>query len=392
MNFQEAEKTYQDLRAQYSAGKLNNADFEAEVSKLKVQDAEGRWWQIGVQSGDWYVHDGQKWSKSKPPALTAAPAVAAPPSENPVTAPTVAPVAPNGPKAAGNGPKTAPAKGAVTGKLAPRFFSSAPAGRGTGGLPTPVLIGIIGAVAVIGIVLIVVAYFVISGQGKGSGTPVAGTPRTPTTVAVVAPTSSAPLLPTLPPPPPTNPPVVVPTVATTPTVAITATVAATSTVAISGTASTPAAPRATATKKPAPTVAGPTATKVPNVPPGVYVTGLRLNPAKVDPGTAVTFAVTFLNTTNNLGPTPWLVKIFRCEAACTADELKVNRSVGETPRTSANIIGGTTELSVGMWTFTGGGCNYVASPYYIDPSTGQVLPFPTTSGGDRLYFNFKTCQ
>ena len=68
MNFQEAEKAYQDLRAQYSAGKLSNTDFEAEVSKLKVQDADGRWWQIGVQSGDWYVHDGQKWTKSHPPA------------------------------------------------------------------------------------------------------------------------------------------------------------------------------------------------------------------------------------------------------------------------------------------------------------------------------------
>src|SRR5512135_2215536 len=67
MNFQEAEKAYQDLRAQYSAGKLSNTDFETEVSKLKVQDADGRWWQIGVQSGEWYVHDGQKWTKARPP-------------------------------------------------------------------------------------------------------------------------------------------------------------------------------------------------------------------------------------------------------------------------------------------------------------------------------------
>src|SRR5512141_2983800 len=72
MNFQEAERAYQDLRAQYSAGKLNNSDFEAQVSKLKVQDSEGRWWQIGVQSGEWYMHDGQKWTKARPPAGGAA--------------------------------------------------------------------------------------------------------------------------------------------------------------------------------------------------------------------------------------------------------------------------------------------------------------------------------
>src|SRR5512143_1827081 len=114
MNFQEAEKAYQDLRAQYSAGKLSNTDFEAAVSKLKVQDADGRWWQIGVQSGDWYVHDGQKWTKSRPPAPgTMAAQPAAPPE--------------------GAGPSIAagaagPSGGIPTGggRVRPRLFSAAP--------------------------------------------------------------------------------------------------------------------------------------------------------------------------------------------------------------------------------------------------------------------------
>src|SRR5512143_1624731 len=102
MNFQEAEKAYQDLRAQYSAGKLSNTDFEAEVSKLKVQDADGRWWQLGVQSGDWYVHDGQKWSKSRPP-------VQAPVAAQPAAPPEAA--VPGAAAGATAAPKSSPARG-----------------------------------------------------------------------------------------------------------------------------------------------------------------------------------------------------------------------------------------------------------------------------------------
>jgi hypothetical protein len=390
MNFQEAEKTYQDLRAQYSAGKLNNADFETEVSKLKVQDGDGRWWQIGVQSGDWYVHDGQKWSKSKPPAAATAPATPAAPPETPPA--TLA-------AAASNGSKTAP-KAPQGSKVAPRFFSSAPAGRGNGGLPTPVLIGIIAAVAIVGIGLITAAYFVISGQGQAKPTTVASAQRTPTAiVSAVVPTVPV-VLPTLAAPPTAVPVSVAPTAAAvmTPTAVIalptTAGAAVTTTVAATTTAGAAGTPRATATKKAAATAvpAGPTATKAPNVPPGVYVTNVRTDPKQVDPGSTVNFYVTFLNTSAGTGPNPWLVKIFRCESACTGDELKDNKSIGETPRSTANINGGTTELSVGPWTAGGGGCNYVASPYYVDSATGQLMPFATTNGGNRFYFNFKMCH
>src|SRR5512142_1366414 len=112
MNFQEAEKAYQDLRAQYSAGKLSNTDFEAEVSKLKVQDADGRWWQIGVQSGDWYVHDGTKWSKATPPVRpsTPPPSTAPPASEPPPVIPLAAATGgiPTGPSAAASAKPTGP--------------------------------------------------------------------------------------------------------------------------------------------------------------------------------------------------------------------------------------------------------------------------------------------
>jgi hypothetical protein len=383
MNFQEAERMYQDLRAQYSAGKLSNTDFEAEVSKLKVQDAEGRWWQIGVQSGDWYVHDGQKWTKSKPSMGSAAPLQPPAPAAEEVE-----------PAAGGNTAKSAP-KGKAPSKVTPRLLSVAPAGRGSG-LPTPVLIGIVGVVALVGIGLVVAAYILLSGNGKSPTT----TSKTPTTVAVVGPTGVRPTVP----PPQTSISVTVPTIAPPPTATLAPTTApltitlpltgTTGTTGTTPTASTPAAPRATATKKPATTAtpAGPTPTKTLALAPGVYVTKVRTDPVQVVPGQSVTFYITFVNTSGAGGPTPWLVKVFRCEKDCTGDELRVNKSIGETPKSTANINGGTTEVAVGPWMAGGGGCNYVASPYYIDSATGQVVPFAPTTGVDRFYYNFKMCQ
>ena len=104
MNFQDAEKTYKDLKVQHDSGKLSDSTFEAEVGKLRMQDAQGRWWQIGVQTGEWYMHDGQKWNKAKPP-------VAATPPSEPAPSPEITAVIPRlgaTPKAAAT-PKAEPA-------------------------------------------------------------------------------------------------------------------------------------------------------------------------------------------------------------------------------------------------------------------------------------------
>src|SRR5574340_1033692 len=157
MNFQEAEKAYQDLRAQYSAGKLSSTDFEEQVSKLKLQDAEGKWWQIGVQSGDWYMHDGQKWSKARPPLEEELPTAPAAPPEGETQAapaPAIAPIPGMGAK------ESRP-------RVAPRLFTSKPAGR-EGGLPKPILIGIIGVVAILVLGAFVGILAFVSGQFGGS--------------------------------------------------------------------------------------------------------------------------------------------------------------------------------------------------------------------------------
>jgi len=350
LNFQEAEKTYRNLKAQHAAGKLSDADFEAEVAKLRHQDAQGRWWQLGVQTGEWYMHDGQKWNKAKPPTISAAPAAE--------------------PSAAPEGGVAQPKRG---GALPARLFSAAPAGRGAGGLPPAALIVIIVVVALIAIAAVVGGYLLLSG-GRGPS-PAARATATPTVVLASLPT---PVVPTITLALPTDTPVVVPTIEVT-------TTEATPT-------RTPGAARPTATQRPAtsPTPAGPTATKTPALPPGVYVAKVRTDPPQPNPGSSVTFYVTFLNTSGGVGPSPWLVKVFRCEAACTADEL--SRSIGETPKSTASISGGTTELALGTWLAGVGACNFVASPYYVDTATGQVLPFASTSGQDRFYYNFKLCQ
>lgn len=345
MTFQDAEKTYKDLRAQHAAGKLSDPDFESKVGDLRMQDSQGRWWQIGVQTGEWYMHDGQKWNKAKPPTMAAAPA----------TEPSAV-------------PEGAAPKPKLSSVLPARLFSAAPAGRG-GGLPPATLIIIVAVVALVGLAILIGGYLVISGALGGGAT--ARATSTPTVSIAALP---SPAIPTITLALPTDTPLPPPTIEVTTTEVVTPTRAL--------------VVKPTATKKPA-TPPGPTATKTPSVPPGVYVVKMRLDPAKPTFNTPIIFYVTFLNTSGGVGPTPWLVKLFKCVAACTAAELQT--SIGETPKSNAQINGGTVELSVGTWQVGVGLCNYVASPYYTDTS-GTVVPFMTADGGSRLYYNFTLCQ
>lgn len=349
MNFQDAEKTYKDLKEQHAAGKLNDADFEGEVAKLRLQDSQGRWWQVGVQTGEWYMHDGQKWNKAKPPTT---PASGTEPSASP------------------EGAAQKPQRSTV---LPARLFSAAPAGRG-GGMPPAALIVIIAVVALVGVAVLVGGYLFISGALSGNST--AHVTATPTRSLALLP---SPVIPTITLEPPTDTPLPPSTIGVTVTEALTPT-------------RTIGPVKPTATKKPGGTAvpAGPTATATPKVPPGVYIAKMRTDPPEPNPGSSVTFYVTFFNTSGGGGPSPWLVKIFKCEAACTTDEL--SHSIGETPKSTANIPGGTTELAVGPWPAGVGACNFVASPYYVDSATGQVLPFAPTNGQDRFYYNFKLCR
>ena len=66
MNIVDMEQRYQQLRAGLAAGKLDQAAFALAADRLQFQDAWGRSWMIGAQSGAWYCYDGQAWIPADP--------------------------------------------------------------------------------------------------------------------------------------------------------------------------------------------------------------------------------------------------------------------------------------------------------------------------------------
>ena len=64
--FEKARTDFEILRNQYINGLITLTDLEAEAGKIVVDDNQERRWQIGASSGDWFFHDGQKWTKGTP--------------------------------------------------------------------------------------------------------------------------------------------------------------------------------------------------------------------------------------------------------------------------------------------------------------------------------------
>ena len=79
--FQKAEDEYFRLKGQLTAGRITREQFDAAIKELMVQDAQGRWWMLGADSGKWYVHDGTTWVEAQPPIAGGAPSAASRPSE-----------------------------------------------------------------------------------------------------------------------------------------------------------------------------------------------------------------------------------------------------------------------------------------------------------------------
>ncbi len=77
MDFKEAEERFYELKGRLDAGTISQEEFKAQLERLKVQDSQGRYWMIGVQSGKWYFYDGTRWVRAEPPGEPGE----APPSE-----------------------------------------------------------------------------------------------------------------------------------------------------------------------------------------------------------------------------------------------------------------------------------------------------------------------
>jgi hypothetical protein len=81
--FQHANDEYFKLRGQLATGRITQAQFDAALKDLMIQDAQGRWWMIGAESGKWYVHEGAAWVEADPQGTAAKSAVESLPSPPP---------------------------------------------------------------------------------------------------------------------------------------------------------------------------------------------------------------------------------------------------------------------------------------------------------------------
>lgn len=64
--FRQAEDSYLRLKGQLAIGRMTREQFDAALKELMVQDAQGRYWMLGADSGKWYVYDGKSWVESNP--------------------------------------------------------------------------------------------------------------------------------------------------------------------------------------------------------------------------------------------------------------------------------------------------------------------------------------
>ncbi len=67
MDFFRVEAEFAQLKAQFESGDLREEEFKAQLEALMIEDEQGRWWILGYETGQWYVHDGERWVQQQPP-------------------------------------------------------------------------------------------------------------------------------------------------------------------------------------------------------------------------------------------------------------------------------------------------------------------------------------
>lgn len=128
-----------------------------------------------------------------------------------------------------------------------------------------------------------------------------------------------------------------------------------------------AQPSASLATSVAPTPVPATPRPSPTIPPGLYVTSLRIDPNPPTRGSDLVFHATFLNTTGTVQNFKWLVYIYRPETP--------TRSYSETTLTMSSIPVGTSEFkSLGAWKLPlGGPCeNFFARVAWFDENNKAI--------------------
>ncbi|HQY93321.1 hypothetical protein [Caldilinea sp.] len=91
MTFAEVDRQYLELKRQFHANELSEAEFDEALMSMMIQDAQGRWWAKARDSGQWNYYDGatQRWTPASPPSAT--PPAAPPPMMSPLAEPDLSP-------------------------------------------------------------------------------------------------------------------------------------------------------------------------------------------------------------------------------------------------------------------------------------------------------------
>ena len=168
-----------------------------------------------------------------------------------------------------------------------------------------------------------------------------------------------------------------PTSTTTPTViGSTATGVPTDTATPVPTTTVTDTPQSTATALPTQRAAGatrPRATATPAIPPGVYATAIKIEPAPAKSDVPPQFTITFLNTTGGAKMYRWFVKVYQQDQT---------QSFGETSKIDSDIATNTTQLKAASdWkTTTVVQCLFlIARVFWIDENN-QVHEFLKPDG------------
>lgn len=113
--FRKSEEEYFRLRGQFATGRMTREQFEAALNELMVQDAQGRYWMLGVDSGKWYVHQGNNWVEANPFGTIPTAPMSAPPRDLPERRTGASPPSPPSSPAprSPSSPTTTPQKGGI---------------------------------------------------------------------------------------------------------------------------------------------------------------------------------------------------------------------------------------------------------------------------------------
>lgn len=64
--FRQVEQEYYNLRGRFAVGRITEEEFDTALRNMTFQDAQGRSWMIGANSGRWYYSDGGDWVQGDP--------------------------------------------------------------------------------------------------------------------------------------------------------------------------------------------------------------------------------------------------------------------------------------------------------------------------------------